>query len=201
MPEVRGSSGWLLGLQILAPWLSVLLFWFWLRHAWAAMLGYHAQILYWRRRELLVAFRRRPARSHLAALPLLGSGLLLVWLLPGWAQMPLGDWMAAHQLSPQGFLWMIPWFGLLHPRLEQLHWRPLCAATPWAHAAFAGYHALVLASLLPPWLLTLCTLGLALVSRIWQQFPEEFAVRTHQAADTGIALGALWLLQNSSSFL
>ncbi len=48
---------------------------------------------------------------------------------------------------------MVAYFGLVHPLLEQAHWTPLREATPIAHVAFAGYHMLVLASLLTvPWL-------------------------------------------------
>ena len=47
-----------------------------------------------------------------------------------------------------------PYFGLVHPVLERVHWSPLRERTPFAHPIFAGYHLLVLSSLLSvSWLL------------------------------------------------
>ena len=64
---------------------------------------------------------------------------------------------------------MIPYFGLVHPLLEQMHWRPLRESTAWSHPIFAGYHMLVLSSLLSwPWLL-LCFVVLLTGSLFWRQ--------------------------------
>jgi hypothetical protein len=92
---------------------------------------------------------------------------------------------------------MIPYFGLVHPLLEQLHWGPLRERTPWAHVFFAGYHVLVLGSLLRlPWLV-LCALLLAGASMAWKHMAKRTGslgapVASHVGADLGVILAA-WL--------
>ena len=180
-------------IQILAPWLSVLIFWLGFNNAWAAILGYHAQILFWHRRNAFPAWLRKPRPGWTWTLPLLLTAPVLVAFLPWFLKMDIGEWMSAHRLSFIGFVLMVPYFGIVHPVLEQAHWRPLRARTAWAHPAFAGYHLLVLHSLLTPLGLGLAFVVLWGASMFWQRIPRGTAIFSHQLADTGVAVAGLWL--------
>jgi len=92
---------------------------------------------------------------------------------------------------------MIPYFGLIHPVLEQVHWAALRDSTPLAHPLFAGYHMLVLHSLLPlPWLI-LSFVVLTMASFAWQRMAKmtgnlALPVASHALADLGVIIAA-WL--------
>ena len=184
-------------LKLLAPYLAVGIFCCGLSHAWLAMLAYHAQIIFWSLRS--PGFWRRPTYSHtmLLALPCVLAGPLLYVLLPHITHQPLSIWLQDHQLSKMSCLALIPYFGLLHPILEQLHWSPLRKQTPLAHPMFAGYHMVVLYTLLtPPWLI-LCFVVLTAASAMWQKMEKQThslvaPVLSHILADLGIMMVA-WL--------
>ena len=184
-------------LKILAPYLAVGVFWCGLSNAWLAILAYHAQILFWRRSDWCGLALRTPQRpgTILVALPCLLTGPLLYWLLPVMTQTDLPTWLHSHHMSRSSLLVMIPYFGLVHPLLEQVHWRGLRDETAWAHPAFAGYHLLVLSSLLPlPWLL-LCFVVLVAASVAWQRAAKATGslaapVLSHVLADLGAVLAA-----------
>ena len=126
-----------------------------------------------------------------------GAGPLLFLVLPRVTAVDSTTWLAAHGLSGAGLVCMIPYFGIVHPVLEQAHWNALRNRTPWAHGCFAGYHLLVLHALLPsPWLGLVFAL-LVTVSFIWYRLARRFAGAfvpccMHIAADLGIVLAA-WL--------
>jgi hypothetical protein len=184
-------------LRLLAPYIAVLVFWCLLSSAWLAVLAYHAQILFWLRAGQ--SERRRPARRRrlLLALPATLVGPLLYGLLPCMTDTALPAWLANHHLSGLSFALMIPYFGLVHPLLEQRHWAPLRESTPLAHPLFAGYHILVLHSLLAlPWLLV-CFAVLTGASVAWQQMARRSGslagpVASHVLADVGVVVAA-WL--------
>jgi hypothetical protein len=79
--------------------------------------------------------------------------------------------------------------------LEQLHWSQLREQTGWSHLCFAGYHVLVLYSLLTlPWLL-LCLVVLLAASLCWKQLERAtrsltVPVVSHVLADLGVVLAA-----------
>lgn len=182
---------------MLAPYLAVGLCWSMLSNGWLALLAYHAQILFWARPfrpETFVPWRQ-PAM--LLALPAALAGPLLYVLLPYMAHVDLGVWLTHHGLAGWTLWLMIPYFGLVHPVLEQIHWGPLRRQTLLAHPAFAGYHMLVLYSLLTvPWLVV-CFIVLATSSFLWHQMAERsgsLAAPTlmHVLADLGIVVAA-WL--------
>jgi membrane protease YdiL (CAAX protease family) len=83
----------------------------------------------------------------------------------------------------------------LRPVLEPIHWAPLREQTPLAHPLFAGYHTIVLCSLLTiPWLFFgFAVLGFA--SFVWQYMTKRFDSLTvpmvsHVLADLGIIIAA-----------
>ena len=184
-------------LRLCAPYFAVGVFWCVLSNAWLSILAYHLQIIFWawRRPQGIHLPSRR--RALLAALPMIIAGPLAYFLIPHVTHTELGSWLASHHLSRLSFALLIPYFGILHPVLEQLHWSPLRRATPVAHLLFAGYHMLVLYTLLtPPWLV-LCFVGLAVVSFAWQKLEQHWHCLAvpcvaHIAADLGIIIAA-WL--------
>ena len=107
----------------------------------------------------------------------------------------LSRWLAEDRLSGTGILVMVFYFGLVYPVLEQVHWAPLRESTPLAHIAFAGYHMLVLHSLLTiPWLAA-CFAVLAAASLLWRRMARGSgslvpSIASHVAADLGVMIAA-----------
>ncbi len=186
-----------LALKLAAPYLAVGVFWCLLHNAWLAILAYHAQILWWSRGSLPKPAKpkRAPAMLFVGASAL--AGPLLYFLLPRMIHADLSRWLADHGLSGAGFTVMVFYFGLVHPLLEQIHWAPLRESAPLGHFAFAGYHMLVLYSLMKaPWL-AVCFVVLVTASLLWRRMAREsgglvLPVVSHVAADLGIMIAA-WL--------
>jgi len=172
-------------------------FWCGLSNAWLAILAYHAQIIFWSRPSLSNWHRPRYSHTMLLALPCVLAGPMLYFLLPYITHQPLSIWLQNHHLSRISLLILIPYFGLLHPVLEQLHWTQLRQHTPISHAMFAGYHMVVLYTLLKaPWLI-LCFGVLLMASWTWQQMARKNhslagPMLSHILADLGIIVAA-WL--------
>jgi hypothetical protein len=166
--------------------------WCGLQNAWLAILAYHAQILFHRHGRV------RPPRARLSLRPVLlaaSAGPAAYLLLPLAARADLATLLSNYGLEGWSLLLMIPYFGLVHPVLEQAHWAPLRGTIPGAHLWFAGYHILVLATLLHPGWLPLCVLVLAGVSWTWgwmegKGCAARTVVATHIAADVGVILAA-----------
>lgn len=184
-------------LKLLAPYLAAGIFWCALSNGWLAILAYHAQILFWSRKSLFNMRMPAGGRILLLALPAAAAGPLIYLLLPHIARADLAPWLAARRLSGLSLAAMIPYFGLVHPFLEQAHWSRLRARTLLAHPAFAGYHMLVLYTLLtPPWLI-LCFVVLTAASAIWRRMETRHKsiavpVASQVLADLGI-VAAAWL--------
>lgn len=186
-----------LALKLLAPYIAVGVFWLWMHDAWLAILAYHLQILFWGLDARPTIGKVADKRMLILALPTALAGPLLYVLLPHIIRSDLSVWLSQHHLTHVSLLVMIPYFGLLHPYLEQIHWAPLRESTPLAHPMFAGYHMLVLYSLLSmPWL-ALCFVVLAVASVLWQQMAKRSGGLTlpaisHMLADLGVIVAA-WL--------
>jgi hypothetical protein len=188
---------WALGLRFVAPHLAVLFFWCWRHDAWGCILAYHAQILFWSRHDagrLLQGWNAR--RFWIVAAPAALAGPLAYFLLPHLVRQPLVAWLAAHGLSGIAWMLLVPYFGLVHPVLEELHWGPLRArpgTAAAAHLLFASYHALVLVSLLHLPGVVLCCVLLAAASVVWG--------RLTTAAQGGLLLPSLSHLLADSSLV
>jgi hypothetical protein len=182
-------------LKLLAPYLAVAVFWCGLSNGWLAILAYHAQVLFWSRSSRPGPWLPVPRRVLPLVLPAALAGPLLYVLLPVLTGGSLPTWLADHRLSGVSLVAMIPYFGLVHPVLEQLHWAPLRARTPWAHPVFAGYHMLVLGTLLPtPWLVA-CFVLLTAVSALWHELSRRGnglspPALSHVLADLGVVAAA-----------
>ena len=110
-------------LRISAPYLAVLVFWVWLENGWLAILAYHIQILFWESRSESLRFFAPIKFSWKFLIPSFFTGLIAYFFLPFIVEMPLKDWFSNHEISKASLAWLIPYFGILHPVLEQRHWQ------------------------------------------------------------------------------
>jgi hypothetical protein len=184
--------------KLLAPYIALLVFWCVFKNALGAILAYHVQILFWSRKELPVLLQGWHPRLFLwTVIPCATAGPLAYLLLP-WVSSDLAGRLADYGLAGTSFLIMIPYFGLVHPLLEQIHWKELRCDGWLGHLVFAGYHAIVLGSLMtPPWIL-LCMLLLVFASILWTVVQSRtrggllVPALGHVVADLGIVIAA-WI--------
>jgi hypothetical protein len=186
-------------LQLSAPYLAVAVFWVGYESAWLTIFAYHLQMLFWTRHRLGdEPGRWNPRAAALLALPAAAAGMLLVALVPHVARGPLSVWLARYGLGGPTLALMIPYFGVVHPILEQSFWSPLRRNSASGHAAFAGYHALVLYTLLPPLWLAVAAGIITLASVVWERANAThrgllLAMVSHVAADLSIVVTA-WVV-------
>jgi len=186
-------------LKLLVPYFSVGVFWCIFQNGWLAILAYHAQVLFWSRGAGSKLRWPNRKRMLLAALPTVLAGPLLYFLLPLVTHTDLGAWLESYKLSGGSLILMVPYFGIIHPFLEQLHWAPLREQTPASHLFFAGYHMMVLCSFITvPWLVA-CFIVLITTSVIWKQLTCRAdslypAVLSHVLADLGVILMATLII-------
>jgi hypothetical protein len=198
------------------PYAAVLGGLYLLRSAWLSILLYHAGLLIWHfaagrplsPRELLDGDRGRILALTVASAALAGPALFLLWPLLPRGGVDLTVWLAARGLAGSSWLLFIPYFSLVHPFLEELHWRAIGRRVEspfhWSDAAFAGYHILVLATLIEPaWLLCLFAL-LAAVAALWRRLALRGGgflppLLAHVAADAGVILCAQFLILRANA--
>ena len=120
-------------LKLLAPYLAVTLFWCVWPNAWFAILAYHAQILAWVRPDLRGMRWAKGRGGMLLAIPTVLAGPAVYILLPMITRTDLSAWLNTYRVSGSSLLLMIPYFGLVHPVMEQMHWHSLRRATAWSH--------------------------------------------------------------------
>jgi len=125
--------------KLLAPYIAVTLFWCVWPNAWLAILAYHAQILAWNRPVLRGLRWPKDRRCLLLAIPTVFAGPALYLLLPMITRTELSVWLDAYRLSGPSLWLMIPYFGFVHPVLEQAHWHSLREATAWSHPVGASF--------------------------------------------------------------
>ncbi len=182
-------------LRALAPYVAVVVFWCVWSNAWFAILAYHTQILLWNRQDLRKMHLPRECKNVFLAFPTVLAGPVLYALLPFITRTDLSTWLDTYHLSGPALVLMIPYFGLVHPVLEQIHWHPLRETSAWFHPVFAGYHMLVLSSLLTfPWLV-LCFGVLVGASFAWRLMYHKSRCLTvpavsHILADLGVVMAA-----------
>lgn len=188
--------------RMLAPYFAVLPLWCWAHNAWACILVYHALILLWSRWDLTrLALGWNRQHMWRVALPCLVVGPLVYILLPSMGKQPMSDWLAAYGLSGMRLVLLVPYFGVVHPMLEQAHWSSLRTnrkVGALAHVAFAGYHVLVLASLMQTTWLVASFGILVLASIAWRRLELvsdgglAVPVVSHLLVDSGLVLAAVF---------
>lgn len=121
------------------------------------------------------------------------TGPVLYLFMPWVTSVDLGLWLTDYGLSGTSLALLIPYLGLIHPWLEQRHWLHLRERTPIAHLAFAGYHGVVLWTLLPVIWVVFIVAVLAFVSVGWAWLARQIdgravAAVSHVTADLSVIL-------------
>lgn len=194
------------------PYLAVLLGMTLFRNAWMALLLYHLGII-----ACFVMLKPRRIWEKMRAgwnapllLPAVGVCALAVpvvyfmWPFFESADGVLPEWLAQYGLTGWAWLLLIPYFSLIHPVLEEFHWRGIAPDSwrwlCWQDLLFAGYHVLVLYQLIYwPWLFLV--FGVLVVSSVfWRWTAKEFggygvSILTHATADAGVIIAVCLLLK------
>lgn len=194
------------------PYIAVLLGMYLFRSAWLALLLYHAGIL------AFVAIRRPyglwkrmwgGTKNPLLIPGLVGCALAapVVYFMWPWfvaSDAVLPEWLASFGLSGRAWLCFIPYFSIVHPILEEIHWRgfpaPRARGVCGQDLLFAGYHMLVLCQLISPLWLVLVFGILVGSSVFWRWAANRFGgyglpILTHAVADAAVLAGVIGLLQ------
>lgn len=164
-------------IHALAPYIAVLIGLYIFRNAWFTILLYHLQILICARffktdiRKLLFSGYSGKYLS-IFALPGLLFGPILLMVFPYILRenIVIREWLYDRGLAYQSFLILVPYFCIIHPLLEEIHWgkfRDQARGHWMMHCLFAGYHLLVLATLVKPLWLIIAFFILSAVSYLW----------------------------------
>jgi len=192
------------------PYISVLIGMYAFHSAWLTILLYHlgafAFLLYFKPVGL---WRRMWAgtKSPLLIPSMLSCALaapIVYFMWPWFADSALSEWLAYYGLTGSAWLLLIPYFSLVHPIVEEVHWRGIAPDRfvwiCWQDLWFAGYHVLVLFQLIHwPWLVLI--FGILTGSSIfWRWATEKFGgyglpILTHAMADAGVVIGVCALLR------
>lgn len=211
-PLLAYLNGILKCFAVWVPYVAVLIGMYLFHSAWTALLLYHTGIL-------VIIRQRRPSNlwktvwagaknpwtgPAVAAGALAAPTVYFLWPLLHLSENVLPLWMAKYGLTGWPWLLLIPYFSLVHPVLEEIHWRgiaperfiPLCRQDLF----FAGYHVLVLCQLVHwPWLILVFSV-LVGSSIVWRWTANRFEgcllpILSHAAADAGVLVGVLFLLK------
>jgi len=183
----------------MAPWGAVLLFWVGLESAWGALLCYHAQVVVWGLVEgRQWKIRGQIGKSWALILPTLLVGVGAYYVIPELIKVELGTWLQRYGLEGWSFVLMVFYFGLVHPWIEQYHWRSITDRGWWGHVLFAGYHILVVMSLMPTLWVVATFVVLCFTSVLWERMYQREGTLVaptllHIFADFGMIL-AVWAL-------
>ncbi len=163
--------------KMTTPYAAVFVGLVWMRNAWLTLLLYHGLILVGAQLD-----------QHTTGLHFSRGGSCKAWLLlappvvliiPVLVLFPdsifggshvLGPWLHERGLHGTSLVLFLLYFACVNPVLEERHWAPLRHASPhlWArHMAFAGYHVLVLYTLLQPLWCGLAFAVLLAISWVW----------------------------------
>jgi len=210
--KMEYNTGMINLLAALVPYAAVLIGMYAFRSAWLAVLLYHLGILAFiaiRRpsclKETLWSGARNPLTLPAVTICALAAPVVyFLWPLFQPTETVLPEWMARYGLSGMAWLLLIPYFSIVHPILEEIHWRKIAPERfvwlCWQDLLFAGYHVVVLGQLVYwPWLFFVFGV-LAGSSVFWRWAANRFggyglAVLTHAAADAGVVIGIYFLLK------
>lgn len=190
--------------KMATPYAAVLVGLVWMRNAWLTLLLYHGLIL--AGTQLHGSGERTrfwEGGSLKACLVVVLPALLIVpllllrqnWIFGG--RDVLGPWLQERGLHGTNLAVFLLYFALVNPLLEERHWAPLRreSAHGWLrHTAFAGYHVLVLYTLLQPLGCGVAFAVLLAISWIWGITARRcrgslVPLLSHALADMAIAVG------------
>lgn len=196
---------------MLLPYIAVLIGLYWFHSAWWAIGLYHIGILgfmgYRRPKGLLQKLRTGITAKLLVpgllVCSLAGPVVYFMWPWFSASGNVLPDWMSRYGLTGWKWLVLIPYFSIVHPVLEELHWQEVSPQRfVWAcpqDFLFAGYHVLVLFQLMMwPWLIMVFAVLLT-SSVFWRWTADRLGgyalpVLTHAMADAAVVVAVFFLL-------
>ncbi len=184
-----------LTLKLLAPYFAIGIFWIIFRNAWLSIFAYHLQIVVWNFKKLKInkfVFGRLAMGTLITSAP---AGIVVYFLLPHISKIELNKWFDEFGISENSLWFLIPYFGIVHPFLEQKHWDELRNITFVSHLAFAGYHSMVLVTLLKKEWIYVSLAILVSISLIWKTInkkdrTDSASILSHILADLGIITAA-----------
>jgi hypothetical protein len=195
----------------LVPYIAVLVGMYVFHNAWLTILLYHIGIvllLMYRRPEDLWSRMWKGARSLWLIPGILGCALAtpIIYFMWPWFEVPdlnLSAWLVRYGLGGWPWVCLIPYFSIVHPVLEEIHWRRISPEKVeglcWQDFLFAGYHVLVLFQIIRvPWLIFIFVV-LVGSSFCWRWSTLRFkgyglAIITHGVADAAVIVGVQFLL-------
>ncbi len=195
----------------LVPYVAVLIGMYLFHNAWLTILLYHFGVL------AFLCFRKPKGLGRRIGAgvksPLLIPGMLacalaapIIYFMWPWfavSDVALPEWLAHYGLTGGAWIWFVPYFSLVHPVVEEVHWRGISpervAGICWQDWAFAGYHVLVLFQLIrwPGLVLIFGILGSS--SIFWRWAAGKLGgyglpILTHAVADAAVMIGVCFLL-------
>ncbi|WP_372807347.1 type II CAAX prenyl endopeptidase Rce1 family protein [Pontiella sp.] len=191
----------------LIPYVAVLVGMYGFRSAWAALLLYHAGIVACRvgRRtpNLFAGFKNPLTLPGVLVCAMAAPVVYFLWPWLAAREGILPEWLAHYGLTGWSWRLLIPYFSIVHPILEELHWQGMAPERSTGLCSqdllFAGYHVLVLLQLIHwPWLFMV--FGVLVGSSVfWRWAAGRFGglglgILTHAAADAGVVVAVHRLL-------
>jgi membrane protease YdiL (CAAX protease family) len=193
------------------PYIAVLIGMYLFHSAWLAVLLYHAGIvavLLYRKptglwRKIGSGYKARLLIPGMAICALAAPVVYFMWPWFAASEHILPSWLTAYGLDGWTWLLFIPYFSIVHPVLEEVHWR---AISPTGFPIicredllFSGYHVLVLFQLVKAPGLVLVFAVLAGSSIFWRWTAQRLGgyalpILTHAVADAGVVI-AVYCLQ------
>ena len=175
--KIKFHPFYLLLIHASAPYFAVLLGLYVFRSGWISIFLYHIQIVIYScifkkdlKKILFAGFSLK--YFLLFVFPLLLFGPVLYRLFPHIITYDTSfqEWLYNYGLDHRSYIMLIPYFCIVHPVLEEIHWGKFRDNKDqhWTmHFLFAGYHILVLGKILSlPWIL-LSFSALVLISCVW----------------------------------
>ena len=199
-------------LAAFVPYVAVLVGMYVFNSAWLAILLYHLGVgafLFYRKPKNLWQRMWAGTKSPGLIPGLIGCAMAAPVVYFMWPQFAvsefiLPEWMARYGLTGWAWLLLMPYFSLVHPILEEVHWRGIspnsATGVCWQDLLFAGYHVLVLFQLIHwPWLFLVFG-ALAGSSVLWRWATVRsggygLSILTHAAADAAVIVGVYFLLR------
>ena len=197
-------------LAAFVPYLAVLIGMYAFHSAWLTILLYHLGALVFLLYSKPEGLCRRiwtGTKSPLLIPSMLACTLavpIVYFMWPWFAGSALPEWLAHYGLTGSAWLLLIPYFFLVHPIVEEVHWRGIdpdwFVWVCWQDLLFAGYHVLVLFQLIRwPWLVLI--FGILTGSSIFWRWSAKklggygLPILTHAVADAGVVIGVCFLLR------